>query len=73
MRKIVVTAATVILFAGAIAWEANAAPWSGAAKFSTAAKTVNPVEVIACNGRWGRCAPGSYWGCGPRGCWCRPC
>jgi hypothetical protein len=72
MRNLMVTiiATAVILFAGTMA---DAAPWSRVAKICTAVKTVNPVDVVACNGTWGRCRPGFHWGCGPRGCWCRPC
>ena len=75
MRKLVVTltAATAIMFAGALAWQADAAPWRGAATVGTAVESVNPVEEVACNGRWAKCPPGRFWGCGPRGCWCRPC
>ena len=35
---------------GALAWQADAAPWSGAAKLGAAAKTATQVEVVACNG-----------------------
>jgi hypothetical protein len=75
MRKLVLTltAATMILFAGALAWNANAANGSGAAALAAAAQSGSQVEAVACGGRWGRCPPGRYWGCGPRGCWCRPC
>jgi hypothetical protein len=74
MRTLVVTltAATVIVCAGALAWQADAAPWRGAATVGIAVESVNPVEEVACRG-WGRCPPGRYWGCGARGCWCRPC
>jgi hypothetical protein len=75
MRKLVFTlaAATAILFAGAEAWNANAASLSGAAAVSAAAHSQTQVEVASCRGTWGRCPPGRVWGCGPRGCWCRPC
>jgi hypothetical protein len=63
MRKILMTlvATTAILFAGALAWQADAASWSGAAKLGAAAKTGTQVEVVACNGTWGRCRPGKFW------------
>jgi hypothetical protein len=61
-----ITAATAILFA---AWQAQAAPWSGAAKLGAAAKTAVVVENVACNGRWERCPPGAHWWRGA----CRPC
>ena len=74
MRRLVLTlaAATAILFAGASAWQADATPWSAAAAVRGAADAASPVEEVGCRG-WGRCTPGRYWGCGPRGCWCRPC
>jgi hypothetical protein len=54
MRKMLMTlvTTTAILFGGALAWQADAAPWSGAAKLGAAAKTATQVEVVACNGTW---------------------
>lgn len=71
MRKVLMTlvATSAILFGGALAWQADAAPWSGAAKLATAAKAGSQVEVVACNGRWGRCPPGKFWARGA----CRWC
>ena len=71
MRKMLMTlvATSAILFGGALAWQASAAPWSGAAKLATAAKTGSQVEVVACNGRWARCPPGKFWARG-RCHWC---
>jgi hypothetical protein len=71
MRKLemALIATTAILFGGALAWQAEAAPWSGAAKLGAAAKIASPVEVVACNGRWGRCPPGRFWARGA----CRIC
>ena len=62
-------AATAVVFAAALAREAQAAPWSGAAKLAAAATTGGVVEAVACNGRQGRCPPGSFWRAGA----CRPC
>jgi hypothetical protein len=62
----------VTLTAAAVAfaaWQAQAAPTSGAAKLEEAAKTTVVVETVACNGRWGRCPPGTFWRWGA----CRPC
>lgn len=74
MRKLVVTltAAAALVLAGAYAWQADAAISQGAQSVKTAAETVKPVEEVGCRG-WGRCPPGRFWHCGPRGCWCRPC
>jgi hypothetical protein len=63
---VTLSAAAAILFA---AWQAQAAPWSGAAKLEAAVKTATVVENVACNGRWRKCPPGSFWRAGA----CRPC
>jgi hypothetical protein len=74
MRKLVVTstAAMAIMFAGVLAWQAEAAPWRAAAIVGTAVESISPVQEVTCH-RWGRCPPGRRWICGSRGCWCRPC
>jgi hypothetical protein len=63
---VTVAIATAVLIA---AWQAQAAPWTGAAKLEAAAKAATVVETVACNGRWGKCPPASHWWRGA----CVPC
>jgi len=68
--------AAAILFAGSLAWQAQAQTSRAATLFGSALQNFTPVEKApqqaACRG-WGRCPPGRVWACGPRGCWCRWC
>jgi len=66
--------AAAVLFAGGVAWKADATTWrTGTLNLPGAAKTYSPIEKTACTG-WGRhCPPGFHWFCGPVRCWCRPC
>jgi hypothetical protein len=77
MRKltIVLTAMVAMLFAGLLAWKAEATTMAGAVAIGAHAHSYSPiVKEAACFG-WGRhCPPGTHWVCGPvRGCWCAPC
>jgi hypothetical protein len=65
--KIVTVAIATAVLIGA--WQAQAAPWSGAAKLEAAAKAATVMETVACNGRWERCRPGWHWWRGA----CVPC
>jgi len=75
MRKlaIAVGVATAVLFAGGIAWKADATTWRSATwNLPAAAKNYSPIENTACYG-WGRyCPPGYRWVCANK-CKCRPC
>ena len=76
MRKLVftVTATAAILFAGALAWQAEGQTTRGAATVGGAAKNFSPIEKAACGpfpGRW--CGPFHHRVCGPHRCWCAPC
>ncbi len=75
MRKfaIMLAAALTMLFAGALAWNAQATTVTSAT-IGAKAKNYSPiVHETACRG-WGRhCPPGFIWRCGPWRCACRPC
>jgi hypothetical protein len=77
MRKLAValTAAAAILFAGTLAWKAEAETWRGAKDIANTAQNFTPIQQAACGG-WGpHCRPGRQWVCGPYGrrCWCARC
>ena len=76
MRKlaIVLTATVAMLFAGLLAWKAQAATLTSAVTIGAKAQTYSPIGNTACY-FWGRfCPPGRHWVCGPRGrCWCALC
>jgi len=72
MRKLAIAlgVSAAVLFAGGIAWKADATTWrSGTLNLHSAAKNYSPVEPAACYG-WGKhCPPGFKWFCGPYRCW----
>jgi hypothetical protein len=74
MRKLVIAAAitATAAFAGAIGWQASAAPPVAAIPHVA---PYTPIHPAACGGRDERCPHGSHWVCGPEGkrCWCTPC
>jgi hypothetical protein len=76
MRKLAIAlgVAAAMVFAGGLAWKADATPLkTGTLNLPSAAKNYSPVEPAACYG-WGRfCPPGYVWRCGPYRCRCRPC
>jgi hypothetical protein len=59
MRKlaIVLAATTVMVFAGALAWKADATTLTGVGGLPTVTKSYSPIENVRCV-------------CGPRGCAC---
>jgi hypothetical protein len=76
MRKVMImlVAAAALLFAGALAWKAEAASWGGAANLVATAKNFTPIIKTACGGPGANCRAGRHWVCGPAGrCWCAPC
>ena len=67
MRKVTLTLAIALLFAGSAVLTADAQTSRGAAQNFT------PIEPAACRG-WGPyCRPGFVRACGRFRCWCRPC
>ena len=74
MRKLVIAAAiaATVAFAGAMGWQASAAP---AATPVPQAGPYTPIHPAACAGRNVDCPPGQHRVCGPEGkrCWCTPC
>jgi hypothetical protein len=76
MRKLAIAlgVTAAVLFAGGVAWKADATTWrSGTLNLPSAAKNYSPIEKTGCYG-WGRhCPPGFHWWCGPMRCWCRSC
>lgn len=76
MRKIAITlsVAAAVLFAGAIAFKADATSLrSGTSGLPAATKNFSPLQETACRG-WGpMCPPGWVWRCGPNKCKCRRC
>jgi hypothetical protein len=75
MRKmaLIVIAAVVMLFAGALDWRAEATTLNGASHLPAVTKNFSPVERVACGGPGPNCPWGRTWVCRPRGCWCAPC
>jgi hypothetical protein len=77
MRQFIVmlAAAAAILFAGALAWKADAAIGGGAGNLTVTAQNFTPIIKAACGGPGPHCRPGRHWVCGPAGrhCWCAPC
>jgi hypothetical protein len=75
MRKmaLIVIAAVVMLFAGALDWRAEATTLNGASYLPAVTKNFSPVERVACGGPGPNCPWGRTWVCRPRGCWCAPC
>ena len=75
MRKmaLIVIAAVVMLFAGALDWRAEATTLNGASYLPAVTKNFSPVERVACGGPGPNCLWGRTWVCRPRGCWCAPC
>jgi hypothetical protein len=76
MRKLVFTVAATaaILFAGSLAWQAEAQTSRGAATVGATIKNFSPIEQAACGpfrGRW--CGPFHHRVCGPFRCWCARC
>ena len=64
-----------MMFAGCLAWTAEAIPLSGAVNAPAPAQSYSPLEKVACNGTWGRyCGPGLHRVCRPDGnCGCVAC
>src|SRR5262245_3859030 len=73
MRKVSLTLAIALLFAGSAALTADAQTSRGANDIAGAAQNSTPIEPAACRG-WGPyCRPGFVRVCGRFRCWCRPC
>ena len=73
MRKVTLTLAIALLFAGSAALTADAQTSRGANNIAGAAQNFTPIEPAACRG-WGPyCRPGFVRVCGRFRCWCRPC
>ncbi len=75
MRKLFVTfaIAAAILFAGSLAWKADAVTWTGSSRMKAAEQNYTPFDNVACRGFGRFCGPGFTRVCGPYRCWCRPC
>jgi hypothetical protein len=72
MRKITLTLALALAFAGSAALTADAQTSRGANNIGSAAQNFTPVEPAACRG-WGPyCRPGFTRVCGRWRCWCPP-
>jgi hypothetical protein len=61
----------VILLAGSVAWNVEAAPGSNTS-LPSVAHDFSPVVKVACGGP-GFCKWGRAFVCGPKACWCAPC
>lgn len=75
MRKLAIALGitVAVLFAGSLAWKADATTLSsGTITLPTAAKNYSPVEKAGCR-RPGWCGLGWYRVCGPIRCRCLPC
>jgi hypothetical protein len=73
MRKVTLTLAIALLFAGSAVLTADAQTSRGANNIAGAAQNFTPIEPAACRG-WGPyCRPGFVRTCGRFRCWCRPC
>jgi hypothetical protein len=73
MRKVTLTLAIALLFAGSAVLTADAQTSRGANNIAGAAQNFTPIEPAACRG-WGPyCRPGFVRVCGRFRCWCRPC
>jgi hypothetical protein len=73
MRKVTLTLAIAVLFAGSAVLTADAQTSRGANNIAGAAQNFTPIEPAACRG-WGPyCRPGFTRVCGRFRCWCRPC
>jgi hypothetical protein len=74
MGKLTIALAAAALMLGSMALTVNAqTQQAGAADIHGLAQNATPiVKQAACRG-WGRCPPGRFWACGPRGCFCRWC
>jgi hypothetical protein len=65
--------AAAMLFAGSLAWKAEAETGHGATGISRSAQNFTPVQPAGCWG-WGEhCRPGYTWVCRRGGRWCRLC
>src|ERR1700676_3571566 len=76
IRKLMLmlAATAAILFAGALAWNAEAAVTGGSGNLAITAKNFSPVIKTACGGPSDNCRAGRHWTWGPaRHCWCAPC
>ena len=72
--KLTLTMAAATLMLGAMALSANAQTHQLASGLHSQIQNATPiVHPAACRGFGARCGPGFVWGCGPAGCWCRPC
>jgi len=73
MRKVTLTLAIALLFAGSAVLTADAQTSRGANNIAGATQNFTPIEPAACRG-WGPyCRPGFVRVCGRFRCWCRPC
>jgi hypothetical protein len=73
MRKVTLTLAIALLFAGSAVLTADAQTSRGANNIAGAAQNFTPIEPAACRG-WGPyCRPGFVRTCGRFRCWCRAC
>lgn len=73
MRKVTLSLAIALLFAGSAVLTADAQTSRGANNIAGAAQNFTPIEPAACRG-WGPyCRPGFVRTCGRFRCWCRPC
>src|SRR5262245_64418612 len=73
MRKVTLTLAIALLFAGSAALTADAQTSRGANNIAGDAQNFTPIEPAACRG-WGPyCRPEFGRVCGRFRCWCRPC
>jgi hypothetical protein len=73
MRKVALTLAIALLFAGSAVWTADAQTSRGANKIAAEAQNFTLIVPAACRG-WGPyCRPGFTRVCSRYRCWCRPC
>lgn len=57
----VLVVTTILLFAGLLAWKAEAMVGAGNAQLATAAKASSAITQAACGGTGSHCPPGYVW------------
>jgi len=73
MHKLLMALAATLAILFALAWNADAATWSGASRIKAAAENYTPIQKVHCVKPGNKCPPGTYWGCWNGVCKCRPC